>query len=154
MVCKLYSSLLCNILNSSSLIDPNIFLSALFSDTCNFCFSTQKRDYISHPHKNQHLPKIQTITLFWISNSLVIVNFLHNLVGYEFMRGLQMCTYCGIWLQDCKCGCIMVFISRLQRACQTTWLASIWILYRPWYRESLNNTMYLYLHRVISNIWK
>jgi hypothetical protein len=33
-------------------------------------------------------------------------------------------------------------------------MASIWIMKRPWYGQPLNNTMYLCLHTVVSNIWE
>ena len=47
------SSALCNFLHSiviSSLLAPNIFLSTLFSNTLNLCFSLNVRDQISQPH--------------------------------------------------------------------------------------------------------
>jgi hypothetical protein len=55
---KLWSSSLCSFLQSpvtSSLLDPNIFLSPLFSNTLSVCSSLNFRDQVSHPHKTwQH----------------------------------------------------------------------------------------------------
>jgi hypothetical protein len=51
-----YGLSLCGLLQihaSSSLLDPNILLSTLFSNTLNLCSSLSVRGKVSHPHKNQ-----------------------------------------------------------------------------------------------------
>ena len=49
-----WSSSLCNFLQSpftSSLLDPNIFLSNLFSNTLRLCSYHKVKDQVPHPHK-------------------------------------------------------------------------------------------------------
>jgi hypothetical protein len=51
---KLWSSSLCNFLHSpvtSPLLDPNILLRTLFSNTLSLCSSLNVRDQVSHPYK-------------------------------------------------------------------------------------------------------
>jgi len=51
---KWRSSSLCSLLHSpvtSSLLGPNIFLSAVFSNTLRLCSSLNVTDHVSHPHK-------------------------------------------------------------------------------------------------------
>jgi hypothetical protein len=58
------SSSLCSLLHSpvtSSLLDPNILLSTLFSNTLSICSSLSVRDQVSHPYKT-----IGKITVLYI----------------------------------------------------------------------------------------
>ena len=53
---KSFSSSLCNLLHSpftSSLLDPNILLNTMFSNTLSFLSSRNVNDQVSHPHKEQ-----------------------------------------------------------------------------------------------------
>jgi hypothetical protein len=50
---KLWSSSLCSLRATSSLLGPNILLSTLFSNSTNLCSFLRVRDQISHPYKQQ-----------------------------------------------------------------------------------------------------
>jgi hypothetical protein len=60
---KLWSSTLCSLLQppaTSTLLDPNILLSTVFSNTLNLCSSPRVREHVSYPHKTTG-----TITVFY-----------------------------------------------------------------------------------------
>jgi hypothetical protein len=63
---KLWSSSLCSLLQypaTSSLLGPNILLSALFSNRLNLCSYLRVRDQVSHPYKP--IGKVMTLYI-WI----------------------------------------------------------------------------------------
>jgi hypothetical protein len=86
---KLWSSLLCNFLHSpvtSCLIDPNMLLSTLFSNTLSLCSSLNVRDQVTHPYKT-----ISRIMVLYI----LTFTFPHN--RREDRRLNQMAISDGQW---------------------------------------------------------
>ncbi|KAJ4451889.1 hypothetical protein ANN_03367 [Periplaneta americana] len=73
---KACRSVLCNFLHSpvtSSLLDPNIFLRTLFSNTLNLCSSLKVRVQVSQPNRKQRMSPIPRL-IVWIRNKRRIPN--------------------------------------------------------------------------------
>ena len=71
--CRSLSSSLCSFLHSpltSSLLDPNILLNTLFSNTLSLCSSLNMSDQVSHPYKITCKIIIVYFLIFILSHSI------------------------------------------------------------------------------------
>ena len=86
-----FSSSLCNLLHSpvtSSLLDPNILLNTMFSNTLSFLSSRNVNDQVSHPYKTL---KWYCIVFYHFNNSqLQLIQTVNSLkMVYEHLNMLQ-----------------------------------------------------------------